>query len=383
MSEARRVLGRLWPAIRRETPPEAAARPRTAWLAVVQARLENEAFRTPQAFQDYVTGLARRANAGREDGEPGLIAFPEMIGLGLAFTLNDGPGINVPLGAAIRALLRRDWRAALGLAVKQRRANASSLTLAGAAMVRAAYFQAFAHAARETGCFIQSGTALLPTFEEEAVLGLHVKDLGVRNIGFLFTPGGRVLASQAKVNLTGGLESWLGLKRASERDIAVAQTPLGGVGVLVCYDAFFESLVARLDALGAGVLLQPSANARAWNAPWTGDAARVEGEEWLRRGPASLIQGRANLRVSLNPMLVGTLGGMAFEGRSNIAVNELLLDTQQVAGLQTGRAVAENGDVLGYSAFGEPSLTPLAQGVVALAARPDQEAVLGLHLPLR
>ena len=63
MSEARRVLGRLWPAMRRGTPPETVTRPRTAWLAVVQARLENEAYRSPQAFQDYVTGLALRANA--------------------------------------------------------------------------------------------------------------------------------------------------------------------------------------------------------------------------------------------------------------------------------------------------------------------------------
>ncbi|HEX2863397.1 MAG TPA: hypothetical protein VHN99_02405, partial [Deinococcales bacterium] len=63
MTERRRLLSRLF-AARREEPNPAAragaepAGPRTAWLAVVQARLRPEAYRSPEAFSDWIVSLA-------------------------------------------------------------------------------------------------------------------------------------------------------------------------------------------------------------------------------------------------------------------------------------------------------------------------------------
>jgi predicted amidohydrolase len=160
--------------------------------------------------------------------------------------------------------------------------------------------------------------------DDEAAKGIHILDPRVRNVSYLFAPSGRILSRSAKVNLTAGLESALGLTKARLEDITAAVTPLGRVTTLICYDAFFETCLERADSSGAQILVQPSANAALWNGPWSADSSLVEGQEWLARGAPTKIQGRVNLRYAVNPMLVGNLFDLEFQGCSHISANQSL-----------------------------------------------------------
>ncbi len=295
-----------------------------AFLAAVQTKLEPDAYRTSAAFSDWILGQTRQALIGRDPLEPALVAFPEMIGLPLLLFLERRPNAARVRDAALE-LARERWPDALRLGLKHRNLGVSSLVLPGAIPVFDAYTTAFSRAARATNSFIVGGSALLPGIELEAAKGLHIADGRVQNVSYTFSPTGKILSRTGKINLTGGLESALGLSGMAYDAWQTAQTPLGTIGTLICYDAFFERLLERADALGTQILVQPSANAAVWDGPWSADETLLEGREWLARGPITRIQGRTNTRYVLNPMLVGTLFELEFQGRSSIAVNRVLV----------------------------------------------------------
>jgi predicted amidohydrolase len=224
----------------------------------------------------------------------------------------------------------------------------ANLLLPRALEVFAAFKWAFSRAARETNSFIVAGSAFLPGIEDEAARGTFLADARVQNVSLTFAPSGLIISRQPKINLTKGLESSLGLARGRLEDLLVTRLPFANVCTLICFDAFFERALERADALGAQILVQPSANAARWDGPWSSDPSLTEGVEWWRRGPASKIQGRVNIRACLNPMLVGRLFELEFEGRSSIAINRTLnaslepelLTTAKVKGLPDQNLVA-------------------------------------------
>jgi hypothetical protein len=293
------------------------------FLAAVQTKLEVEAYRSSAAFGAWILEQSKRAVRDRNPDEPALIAFPEMIGLPLLLFLERDCHASTARDAILE-LAQRYGMQAVWLALRYGNLSLSSLVLPRALQVFDAYTTAFARAARETSSFIVGGSVLLPTLEFEAARGAFIADGRVCNVSFMFTPSGTVLSRTPKQNLTGGLESSLGLARGSLEAIVPSHTALGPVITLICFDAFFETLLERADALGARILVQPSANAARWDGPWSADDRLIEGAEWLRRGPVARIQGRTNLRCVVNPMLTGSLLEVAFEGCSSIAVNRHL-----------------------------------------------------------
>jgi predicted amidohydrolase len=293
------------------------------FLAAVQTKLELDAYRTSAAFSDWILSQTRQALLERDPSEPALVAFPEMIGLPLLLFLERTTNAENVRDAAL-GLFRERWLDALRLGLKHRNFGLSSLVLPRALPVFDAYTTAFSKAARATNSFIVGGSVLLPGIELEAAKGLHISDGRVQNVSYTFSPTGNILARTGKINLTGGLESALGLSSMSLNAWHTAQTPFGKIGTLICYDAFFERLLERADAMGAQILVQPSANAAVWDGPWSADATLLEGQEWLARGPVTRVQGRTNTRYVLNPMLVGRLLELEFQGKSSIAVNRFL-----------------------------------------------------------
>jgi predicted amidohydrolase len=294
-----------------------------AFLAAVQTKLEMDAYRTSAAFSEWILGQTQKALLGRDPLEPALVAFPEMIGLPLLLFLERRLRAENVRDATLE-LARERWQDALRLALKHRNLGVSSLVLPGAISVFDAYTTAFSKAAQATNSFIVGGSVLLPEIELEAAKGLHIADGRVQNVSYTFSPTGKILSRTGKMNLTGGLESALGLSSMAYGAWHTAQTPVGMLGTLICYDAFFERALERADAMGAQILVQPSANAAIWDGPWSGDKTLLEGQEWLTRGPITRIQGRTNTRYVLNPMLVGKLLEIEFQGRSSIAVNRAL-----------------------------------------------------------
>jgi predicted amidohydrolase len=295
------------------------------FLACVQSKLEPEAYRSGDDFAAWVLEQTQSALEARDPSEPALVAFPELIGLPLAFFLErqtkaSPVKIGTAQGAALE-LLRESWFEALTLGARHGRLLPANLLLPRALEVFAAFKWAFSLAARETNAFIVAGSAFLPGIEDEAARGTFLADARVQNTSFTFAPSGLILGRQPKINLTKGLESSLGLARGRLEDLLVARLPFADTVTLICFDAFFERALERADALGAHILVQPSANAARWDGPWSADSSLTEGVEWWRRGPASKIQGRVNIRYCLNPMLVGSLFELEFEGRSSIALN--------------------------------------------------------------
>jgi predicted amidohydrolase len=99
------------------------------------------------------------------------------------------------------------------------------------------------------------------------------------------------------------------------------QTPVGNVAVPICLDAFYTSVIDHLDGLGTDIVVMPSANALPWHGRWAADAALSEGEAWMKYGLAMQIQERFSIRYGVNPMLVGELWDMSFEGCSSLVAN--------------------------------------------------------------
>lgn len=292
-------------------------------LVAVQARIEPEAYRSAAAFRERTLELARAAVAGLEPGIARVVAFPEAYALPLAFWLDTPEDVvRAPsaLGAGLRLLgrsLREDPRVLLqGL-------SPALLYRIRLPQVWPAYHDAFRQAARESGAYLVAGSLFGPLLDEEPARGLHLQGSTAYNWLAVYSPEGTLLARVPKLRLVPDeRKAFLTRGRFGPH---VLKTRLGRIGVLICLDAFHEALVERVDAAGAWLLVQPSANAAAWNGPWSADPSQIEGEVWLREGLAKKLLGRENLRYGINPMLNGDFYDLHFEGKSSVAAAGRLL----------------------------------------------------------
>uniref|UniRef100_A0A831UIK1 Carbon-nitrogen hydrolase family protein n=1 Tax=Thermus islandicus TaxID=540988 RepID=A0A831UIK1_9DEIN len=269
-------------------------------LLAVQAEAILQAYRTEAAFRERVFALLAPLQG---TPTPRLAAFPELFGLPLLLHLE---------GEFRWKDLLKDpllpWRRA-------RRAYG-------------VFHRVMAEAARAFGAYLLSGTLLSPPYEEELARGRFSRTPRFQNLALFFNPEGRLLAQVPKLELTPP-ERWL---KGGGFGPHLVETRAGRVGVLICLDGLFEKHLSRLDALGAEVLLQPSANPAPWERPWPQDPGREEGEVWLASAKGRLL-GRENLRLLLNPMLNGEILGLRFEGQSGIyAPGEALLLAQRPRG---------------------------------------------------
>ena len=299
-----------------------------AFLACVQSKLELDAYVSSLAFEAWIQGQVKLALASRDAGEAALVAFPELIGLPLLFFLERQVTADKIQGAALE-LAKESWFEALKFGLLFQNLSTSSFILPRATRLFEVFVNAFSSAAKTNNCFISAGSSFLPGVEVEAAKGLHLADGRVQNISYLFAPSGKILLRSPKLNLTAGLEKLVGLSRGRLEDIAAAVTPLGRIATLICYDGFFERALEKADSLGAQILVQPSANAALWNGAWSADPSKIEGQEWLARGIMHGIQDRVNIRYALNPMMVGKLFDLVFEGRSSISANQSLTKLEQ------------------------------------------------------
>jgi predicted amidohydrolase len=285
-----------------------------SFLAAVQSKLEPEAYQTKAAFAAWIDEQCQTALNARDPEQPALLAFPELIGLPLYFFLERQTDAQNVQQAALE-LGREHWRSGL------QHFSLSAVLLPRALLVFQALTKAFAQAAVKHNSYIVAGSSFLPFIDNEAALGLHIANPQVRNVSYLFAPSAKLLSQTAKINLTQGLESRLGLYKARLEDWNPTQTKIGKIGTLICYDAFFDACIHKADSSGTQILVQPSANAAKWQGAWSADKNRIEGEEWVARGARTRIQGCENIQVVLNPMLVGKLFDLEFEGCSSLGFN--------------------------------------------------------------
>jgi predicted amidohydrolase len=254
-------------------------------LLVVQAEVRPEAYRTEEAFRERVFALLKPLEG---TPAPRLTAFPELFGLPLLLHLEEG--------FRWKDLLKYPF-------LPWRRARKAY----------GVFHQVMAEAAQAYGAYLLAGSLLSPPYEEELSRGRFARTPLFQNLALFFNPEGHLLAQVPKMELMPP-ERWLLRGRFGPH---LVETRAGRVGILICLDGFYEKHLSRLDALGAEVLLQPSANPAPWERPWPRDPTRKEGEVWLASARERLL-GRENLRFLLNPMLNGRILSLAFEGRSGI-----------------------------------------------------------------
>jgi len=233
--------------------------------------------------------------------EPVLVAFPEAIGM--PFLLVGQPARVFrahDLEEAVSALIRRAPLGVFARRVRYRVSWQRAVLLSRAAVAQRAYEEVFSSVAKRFGAYIAAGSTVLPVGGRPEV----------HNVGYLFGPDGEVALRQAKVHLIEmeGPEG-LDLSPGSLDDVGVVDTPFGKVGIAVCLDGFEEDVLQRLEAAGCEILVQPSANPEPWS---------LEQREDWQRGAAASVRRTAGPKLTLNPMMVGKLFDVAFEGQSGI-----------------------------------------------------------------
>ena len=119
-------------------------------------------------------------------------------------------------------------------------------------------------------------------------------------------------SKDGKVHLI-DLEKKLEVVSGKLEEIKVFKTEWGKIGVAICYDGFFDDVVGKLVKEGAEILVQPSANPEPWD-------ERLE-KEWLK-GCWEMVQKYGKLKYGVNPMGVGKILDLIFEGYSNIVAKK-------------------------------------------------------------
>ena len=288
-------------------------------LAAIQVKVSISLYQDEGTFLKAMDVLCLQAIAALPADLPRLLCFPEAIGLPLLFL----PGAREWVqherslaAVAIKSALRdaRRWLKALRLS---RYNLLRSFYLHNALPAWAIYTRTFSALARRHGVYISAGSGYFPLIEQESAQGLYVTQPNIFNLSCLFNPQGTLVGRTLKHKLT-PIEVKSGFSAGPRWGLQPAQTALGLVGTLICYDAFHHSLVEQMDALGTKILLQPSFNTERWNAPWWADPARTQAKEWMQDGLPALVQNRENICYGVNAMMVGELYDLKAEGRSSI-----------------------------------------------------------------
>jgi predicted amidohydrolase len=280
-------------------------------------------YASKDAFYRKMASLMKRASQEANFELPTLVAFPEGIGLPLAFV----PQTYHQIGDAqtiaqvfVRALPRNLPRFLRAFA-RFRTSFFRTVFLETALEAEDIYVSAFSELAREYGVYLCGGCIYVPHIEEEAVRGRHVVSKAVYNQSYLFNPHGVCLRRTPKVNLAPPTEPRFGFTPGHRSDVLPIDTHIGRLGTLVCYDAFHRSLIERMDAMAVEVVVNPSHNERRWEAPAGFNESITVGEAWLQHGLPGMIQGREHLQYGLTPMLVGPVFDVRSHGQSRICRN--------------------------------------------------------------
>jgi len=137
-------------------------------------------------------------------------------------------------------------------------------------------------------------------------------DWKVYNTCFVFDPKGNVLFKQKKVYLTDE-EKNLGISPGSLMDVKCFKIGNIKFGIAISLDAFNPDYISRIAQ--ADVIFQPDANPGKWNAYLQN--GRWQPEEWMDSA-YYIAQRLANVKYVINPMMVGSIFDITFEGESSI-----------------------------------------------------------------
>lgn len=346
-------------------------------IACVQARVTLADYFTAESFHSLTEGLMERAVASLPADVPRLVVFPEDYGSGCMFvgeqdTLSD----SSTLRGAVATLVRKNFAAVMGQRLRHRVGWVRAFALHRAAEAAKLYFGTFSDLARKYNAYVLGGSVLLPDMTM-ADGRFEPQGSDVYNVSYLFGPDGQVLGSQRKAFLIEmeGVDG-LDLCAGSVDGLSVIDTELGRIGIAICFDAFQEPVVERFKGLDVDIFLQPSANPGPWNDWQRGD--------WLNGTWKAVVEEGVAV-YGVNPMLVGSLLDVEFEGQSSIVCSDTAR-LAEVATMSNGAAASPSGHVLAgldvtqFGSLGYEGLPP-RPGFVKVAASWTEAEVLTVTLP--
>jgi predicted amidohydrolase len=286
-------------------------------VAVVQSGFHPRDYLSAEAFAAKVSWcfetIAIRGKRGHP--RPHLVVFPECTGMWLP--LFTGKIFHSLTALVSHRILSRPFDA-LGSVVSGR--GASFVFLDRCVQTFQAWIEPFVEAARRYDTYVCPGSTFLPDLGWQGGTGWQRRGNRVWNTSCLINPQGRILGWTRKIHLSRE-ERALRIGRAGLTELVPYQTELGRIGILVGRDGFYETPVEQLDRQDCSIVVMPSASRNAWMEPALAGSAVSRERQWLSQGLGSMIQGRENIRLAVNPLSVSWILDHREEGRSNVFVN--------------------------------------------------------------
>ncbi|OAA26578.1 hypothetical protein AT15_06370 [Kosmotoga arenicorallina S304] len=285
-------------------------------ITAVQAAIEPNDYTSKKnmkrAFSKYLIDAKRQWSAKFH-----LAVFPEFLGTflypGLFSKINNPQGIS-------KLLLRY----VLGNFSFTSPNPFKGAFLKNAIFVERTYREVFSELAEQFNAYIIAPSIFLPEITFESAKGWHITKPNLYNMSYFFNPQGQLLAKIKKQRLT-VLETKLIFSGDNEQP-QIVTTAFGKVGVLICYDMFFQDIVQAIDVSGVNILAVPSCNFASWKEPTKYFPEKTQEQVWFLHGTIKAGERRENIRYIVNAMAVGKLGKDVAEGRSTIWKDGRLLE---------------------------------------------------------
>lgn len=252
-------------------------------------------------FHEHVEEFYRSTNPGD------FLIFPEDIGLLTAFS-----GIDASSSVeALQAIYSRNQESIDAIIKENQIENfTSAIFLSLTDKFVRDFYELFSSLSRKYSIYTLTCNNM-PKFSREGDVW-KFSDPKVYNSAFVFDKMGELLFNQNKVYLT-QMEKDLGI--SGDRMSQVSTFTMEGrrFGIAISMDAFVPQYISRLE--DAEVIVQPDANPGKWNSVLAN--GRWQPEEWM--DSAHYIPQRIERVMHvINPMMVGNLLDVVFEGQSSI-----------------------------------------------------------------
>lgn len=290
-------------------------------VIAVQPKWHAQDFTTPARFRAWMTRQMEMARPHIAPDRPTLVVLTELNGLPLVLR---GGGWALRFGTfkrvALALFLSRAARV-LPILLREKVSPIRALQLADAESNAALYLHTCRDLARQYGVYLCCGSTPMPRFTLRN--GTWEREPGVlTNQTVILEPQGQLIGVTDKVHLTPDeTAEGIDLTPGNLTDMRVFPTPVGDLGVAISLDAFRPDVIGRLESGGCTVLLQPDANGAPWTAkeglPPDPGNIRDQTVAWLESSWTATTNGNS-IRYAVNPMVVGNLLDMTFDGQSAI-----------------------------------------------------------------
>lgn len=317
-----------------------AKKERLVELIAVHAYMTIEDYLSPEAYAAKIGSLFGKIDAARAKNSDGthkyaaLACFPEVIGsfLGLAGRAKEIRGASTMKEAMARVAPKVLHKIVRNMILHGTVSLNEAMFLTLGRRMHEIHFTVFSRLAKQFNLYVNAGSLLLPVNklgDNEA--GFKAASRRIYNTSHTFDPTGACINVTRKVNVVPTMEDVLDMSGWPPEKNHLFDTPMGRVGVAICYDGFrephtekepdFVPLAVEYDKRGADVIVMPSANPWFWDEPWVFNAPGehlYRREQWMCEGLLGSMEKMKRVRYGVNPHLVGSILDAHFDGRSYI-----------------------------------------------------------------